>query len=150
MNSRLVFFLLLTITLFSCNKEKFYIYSDNKSYCITVITDKNSKTRYIIQGRHNTVPDSNYVKISTNNIDTIGDEIVGCWNYKDYEWVLLNDNAIIIENKLDTLRYKFSPVFPIIEEVPSLAEFIENENCFDIGLDYGTPSRTRGNIVVER
>lgn len=110
----------------SCNKNRNYVYSMDKKQCITVITENN--IRYIIEGKHTTIPKNNYVKYSLESIDLeCGDQLVGCWKNKDYDWNIINDNAVILENKLDTLRFKFSSKH-------SKDRKSEDINCF--GIDF--------------
>ncbi|TRZ42165.1 hypothetical protein [Robertkochia solimangrovi] len=88
------------------NRTNFRIYSLDKKQCITVITQ--GETRYIINGEHNSVPKTDYIKIDKSGIDPIGDEIGICWKNENYEWELVNHQSKILEVKLDTLKYKFN------------------------------------------
>lgn len=58
------------------------------------------------------VPDSNFVKISTEEITPLGDAIYICWNKNNLFWEGVIDKSNIIENKLDTGKYRFKENFP--------------------------------------
>jgi hypothetical protein len=105
-------FLIIGILMFlinSCNihnRKNFLIYSPDKKQCVIIITS--GETRYIINGKHNSIPKSNYVKIDKSQIDPIGDEIGVCWKNENYDWQIVNHQSKILENKLDTTKFKFN------------------------------------------
>jgi hypothetical protein len=104
-----LFFGIITFLFQSCNKPNrtnFRIYSPTKEQCVTIITK--GKTRFVINGEHKTIPNSNYIKVDISQIDRIGDEIGICWKNEVYEWEIVNHQSKIIENKLDTLKYRFN------------------------------------------
>jgi hypothetical protein len=138
--------LLMLITLTSCNEHQNFIYSPNKKQCITIIT--NVDTRYIINGKHTSIPTKNYIKYSLDSIDIeVGDEIIGHWKNNNYEWEIVTDKAIILENKLDPKKFKFSKNFP--KDNRGITTIIEysNKNSFDIGFDHGKIINYKGVIV---
>lgn|SRR5690554_2179175 len=138
---------ILFITLSGCNQERFFICSKDKSQCITVITYKDIKIRYIISGKHYTIPDDkNYIKLDIKNIDKIGDEILGYWNSHPKGWVLYNHQSIILENNLDTVRYKFRNSLPLkAYDVPTVKPILE-EDYFRVGLNYYKVVFSSGNM----
>jgi hypothetical protein len=48
------------------------------------------------------------VKIDKSQIDPIGDEIGVCWKNENYDWQIVNHQSKILENKLDTTKFKFN------------------------------------------
>lgn len=138
--------LLLLITLISCNEHQNFIYSPDKKQCITVIT--NVDTRYIIDGKHTSIPTKDYIKYSLDSIDVeVGDEIVGHWKNNNYEWKIATNNAIILENKLDPKKFKFNKNFPTDNKgIPTIIEYTD-KNSFDIGFDHGKIINYKGAIV---
>ena len=143
---RFFFGSIILVTFLSCTKHHDYIYSPDKKQCITIISDK--RVRYIINGKHSSIPDSNYVKLDINN-GQVGDDVVGCWNNGQYDWKLINDGAKIIENKLDTLRFKFGIKFPTNNKgIPTIIDFT-GENCFEFGFEYNIINKHKRGIIVE-
>lgn len=136
----------MLITLTSCNKHQNFIYSPNKKQCITIITDVD--TRYIINGKHTSIPTTDYIKYSLDSIDVeVGDEIVGHWKNNNYEWEIATDRAIILENKLDPKKFKFNKNFPTDNRgIPTIIEYTD-KNSFDIGFDHGKIINYKGAIV---
>ena len=124
----------LIMTFISCSKRNhIYLYSPDKKQCITIITINNE--RYIINGKHHSVPKDNYIKIDISEVDKIGDGIAGCWEDNNYQWTLINDKSIIVENKIDTLKYNFLTNFPVDERgVPTLKDFISG-NCYNFDFE---------------
>jgi len=128
------------------NNSVYHIRSTDNKNCVTIITQNNN--RYIIEGENTTIPDDNFIKLDLKNIDReIGDEIVGCWNKDGYKWIIFNDNAIVIENKLDSTKYLFKNRLPVNKNgIPSLEGYIEG-SCFDLGFSYSKIIHKRGNIA---
>ena len=138
MKKRICLFILLTVILTmlsGCNRERIiHVYSPDKLQCITIISDYNF--RYVINGKHSSVPDTNYVKVDLSKMDRLGDGIAGCWRNENYEWLIRNDETIIVENKLDTTKYQFFTSYPVDEQgIPTLKDFVGN-GCynFDFGI----------------
>lgn len=140
--------MLISIIAFSgCNRERFLICSKDTNQCITVITFKDTETRFVIDGRHYQVPaDGNYVKLNISNIDKTGDEIIGFWNSQPKGWVLYNHRSIILENNLDTIKYKFKNSLPLKKfDVPTVEPIIY-QDYFRVGLNYYKIVFSSGNI----
>lgn len=136
--------IILIIALSGCNRERFYICAKDKNQCITVITYKNKKIRYIINGKHYTIPDKNYVKLDISRIDKIGDEILGYWN--PHGWVLYNHKSIVLEKNIDTVKYKFKNSLPLKEyDVPTVKPILE-QDYFRVGLSYYKIIFSSGNM----
>lgn len=121
------------LCLISCQKEilivkKIKLYSPDKSQCITILTG--TKYRYIIAGDFDGVPKANYVKLNAKDLGVIGDIFYGCWNKDGYKWELYSYMADIIENKLDSSKYRFGEKYP--------KDYLQNEaRCFE--FDYIEP-----------
>lgn len=144
---KIILSVFILIFLFSCSsKKRIYVYSPNKKQCITIITHYNY--RYIIEGKHYNVPDTNYIKYSLDSIDVeVADEIVGHWKNSKYEWEIATDNAIILENKLDPKKFKFNNKFPTDHRgIPTIMEYTD-KNSFDIGFERGKIIHYKGAIV---
>ena len=144
-----VFFtaIIIFMTFTSCNYHKNYVYSPDKNQCITIISNKN--IRYIIVGNHSSVPDTNYIKLDISKRYSFADNIIGTWKNKKYQWQIINDESIIIENKLDTLKYKFIEVLPKDSlGIPSTTIFRREKGFFYLGFDYGKIYESY-NVVLE-
>ncbi len=128
------------------SKSTVHVFSPNKKQCITIITKNH--VRYIIDGEHKTIPSKDFVKYSLDSIDLeVADQIVGHWKNSDYEWKVVTDNAIIIENKLDSTKFKFIDNFPIDKDgIPTLINYTD-KNSFSIDFDNGTIISYRGLLV---
>ncbi|TRO66770.1 hypothetical protein [Christiangramia sabulilitoris] len=116
----------------NANRNNFKIYSPDKSQIITIITK--DQIRYIINGDVENIPDSNFVKLDISQIDPVSDEIGICWNTNNLYWKLTNNNSKILENKLNTSKYKFENNWKKkTNGVPDISEF-RKENCgtFDL------------------
>ncbi len=136
MKGALIIFLLLFFS--SCKEQgRFCFYSPDKSQCISIITTGN--IRYIIDGYHAVIPDTNYVKISLEDIDRhVGDQLVGCWKKNGLQWEMMMDEVAILENKLDTTKFIFRDKFPVDSmQIPTLKGYSTNlPNCFSLEFVY--------------
>ena len=126
---------IITFLIYSCNVQNrinFRIYSADKKQCVTIITKGN--TRYIINGEHITIPKSDYVKIDKSQIDPIGDEIGICWKNENYDWQIVNHQSTVLENKLDTLKFKFYETWEKDDSgIPNSKKY-HKQNCGTLGL----------------
>lgn len=114
------------------NRTNFKIYSADKKQCVSVITD--GETRYFINGKCNSIPKTNYVKVDISHIDPIGDEIGVCWKNDQYDWQVVNHSSKVVENRLDTLKYKFKTSWETDETGILNAKKYRKNNCGTIGL----------------
>ena len=103
-----------------------HIYSVDKSQCITVIDDWD--TRYIINGKFYDVPENNYIKLDVGDVDPLEDGIYICWSKQNYEWQLISDGAQIVDINLDTNRFLFGTELPKERGIPSDKEF-RGDHC---------------------
>lgn len=132
---------LIGLTIFlinSCNtlnnNTDFRIYSADKKQCVTIVTK--GEIRYIINGKHSSIPKTDFVKIDISQIDSNKDEIGICWENKNYEWEIVNHSSKVIENKLDTLKFKFNTSWENDEGgIPNSKKY-HKANCGAIGLMY--------------
>lgn len=103
-------------------QQRLYLYSNDKSQCITVIDDDGF--RFIIEGKHSEIPESNFVMLDLKNVDSLGDAIHVCWKGDIYEWEVVIDKSIVMESKLDTARFNFKTFLPQDErDVPTELKF---------------------------
>ncbi|MDI9309502.1 MAG: hypothetical protein QM535_04750 [Limnohabitans sp.] len=142
----LIFFLLFLV---SCNKHCYTLYSNDKKQSITIIS--NGNIRYYINGKHNEVPEKNYVKVDLSTTAMMNnDELVGSWKTNKYEWKIINDGVTVLENKLDSTRFKCENKFPEDKNgIPTLIDFYNKPNCFDIGFEYNKILNIRGVAKIE-
>ena len=117
-----------------CNRQEVIICSPDDTNCITVMTRAFSDIRYVIDGRHTNIPDTNYVKIKISDHYRPGDTIYVCWNNQDYEWEAIVDKSIIIDNKLNENRFLFSNTIDKDPNgVPTVQRY-RKPGCASIGL----------------
>jgi hypothetical protein len=136
----------------SCEKNTFHVYSKDKKQCITIINE-DANNRYIIDGYTNSVPETNYIKINLKNVDKLVDGFYGCWGYNnDYKWsILLRNEEIIVDNKLDTTKFIIYHNYKHDEHFnPIISGFKKNDKiCFNIYFDYGSLQSFHGDAIVE-
>ena len=145
MIKNLFLIVITTLFFFSCSDSTHYFYSPDKSKCFTIKTNNN--TRYIIDGYHRSVPESNYVKLDLSQVDRgAGDQIVGCWNRGRFNWIIVMDNVTILKNTLDSSKFRFIDHFPVdSSDIPTLKDYI-GKDCFSISLEYSALNRVNGSI----
>lgn len=115
----------LTLFLFGCT-ETIYFYPPDRSQCITVITEnwtrlrdlidgrpnRSIRARYIIAGKHHTVPENNFVKLDIDSGDRYRAAFYVCWKSEHYEWEAVVESGKVVESRLDTTRFNFSTALP--------------------------------------
>jgi hypothetical protein len=133
--------LILASTIFllvSCKSDTLHFSNQDETQSITVITDRKQNIRYIINGNVSAVPDTNYVKLDISNIDILGDGVWGCWEKEGYLWEVCVHEAIILESKLDTTKYKFNASLPTREfGIPTEFKY-RQDSCFVYGFESGS------------
>ena len=141
-------FLIVITSFIGCNSSTYHFYSPNNKQSITVIT--NGDVRYIINGYCNSVPEADFVKLDLKKVDRgAGDQIVGCWDKDNLDWIIAMDHVSILENRLDYHKYKFLNEFPVDNRgVPTLEDYIKKD-CFSISLEYRNLNRIDGAIRTE-
>jgi hypothetical protein len=125
---RSVLALLFTSLVIGCNnKNTIYFFSVDKTKCITVISEDDK--RYIINGKHGEIPDSNYVKLHIKDRNSISDNFYVCWGENQFEWEVVVENSVILESKLDSNRFIFNTELPTDDRgIPTQIKF-SKENC---------------------
>jgi len=115
--------ILLMATVIGCGEKRIiYLYPEDKSQCITVIDQ--GQFRYIVDGKFNSIPESNYIKLDVQKIDPLRDNIHVCWKNDHYEWDVVVDQSKVIESKLDPTRFNFSESLPEDDRgIPSEIKF---------------------------
>ncbi|MFZ1288493.1 MAG: hypothetical protein WAR79_00260 [Melioribacteraceae bacterium] len=146
-NNEILFSLLIIIFISGCkNKSTIYFYSLDKSQCITIISEYDY--RYIIDGKHDQPPDTNYVKVHLKDRNSMWDGFHVCWNNEKYEWDAVVKNSEILESKLDTTKFNFSTKLPIDERsIPTEIKF-RKENCAIYSFYSKKLSPDQGAIVI--
>lgn len=111
----------------SCSlKSIVRLYSLDKSNCVSIITEK--KIRYVIAGKNETLPDTNYIKLDISDITELDNEVYICW-LKNKGWDMVVDKSKILENRLDTDKYKFNNQLPTdTTGIPTPIKY-SKENC---------------------
>lgn len=108
-------------------KEQIHIYTPDKKQCITVFNRDN--IRYIVDGKHKKIPDTNYIKLDISKVPSLGDGIWICWENSKYKWDVVVDKSIILESKIDTSKYRFNTKLPVDERgIPTEIKF-RADNC---------------------
>jgi hypothetical protein len=131
-----IFAIILFSFLCSCQTNEFHFSNEEGSQEITVLYKPSLREIYIIDGRPRRIPDTNYVRISIQDQDPIGDEIWGCWEKNGYEWEMCYQGSSIIENKLDTSRFVFHISLPLGSYgVPDPSRFTQ-DLCFKYDFPY--------------
>lgn len=143
------------LLLFGCT-ETIYFYPPDKSQCITVITEnwtrlrgKPDRFRYIIAGKHDKVPEKNFVKLDIDSGDRYRAGFYVCWKTEQYEWEVVVEPGKVIESTLDKTRFNFSTELPTDDRgFPTALKFTK-EWCevFDFELKRFSPDR--GGAIVE-
>lgn len=111
---RIIMFLSLISFLAGCErKENIYIFTPDKKQCITIFN--RDEIRYIVDGKHEKIPDTNYIKLDVTKVPTMGDGLWICWENSKYKWDIVVDKSIILESKIDTSKYRFNTRLPVDE-----------------------------------
>lgn len=123
-----IIFLNLLFFLTGCDrKERIYIYTLDKMQCITVFN--RDDIRYIVDGKHERIPDTNYIKLDVSKVPALGNGIWICWENQKYKWDIVVDKSIILESKVDTSKYRFNTRLPVDERgIPTEIKF-RADNC---------------------
>lgn len=104
---KLTYLLLFAVVLFSsCTNDKWRhveILSLSNDQSITVITI--GSARFIMDGKHEQVPESGYAHFDISTVDPIGDEIGICWNKDGYKWKFMSEYATFISSSLDSSMF---------------------------------------------
>lgn len=127
---KMIYYIILIILFSGCKNKRQIICSKDKNQCITIITKKDVNIRYVIDGKHYSVPDTNYIKLNLDKIPSLGDGIWGCWDKRNKGWDITVEKASIMENKLDTLKFTFHTRLPKNDKDIQRETKYLGENCF--------------------
>lgn len=141
--------LMIMLTIFSsCIKEsRLHVFSPDRAKCLTIITVGN--IRYVIDGKHKSVPDSNFVKLDIGSVYKDGDALNVCWNIEGYDWEVTINKARIIENKLNSSQFKFNIELDRDERgIPTEARF-RGKDCATILINKKVLSPDNSGAIIE-
>ncbi|KAA0229735.1 hypothetical protein EDS67_10825 [candidate division KSB1 bacterium] len=143
--------------------ETIYFYPPDKSQCITVITENwtrlrdlidgrpnhSIRARYIIAGKHHTVPENNFVKLDVQYGDDYRADLYICWKNEQYEWEVVVHNAEIVESTLDTTRFNFSAALPADDRGFPTGRKFRKKGCAVFSFYTKRFSPDEGEAIVE-
>ena len=145
--SSLLFF--VTIMVAGCKRHHIYICDPDEEQCITVIDPAYSDIRYVINGKHLSVPDTNFVKLKISTGEFPLDGIYICWKNETYRWeVVVTITKKVLENKLDKDRYLFSSKLDEDERGIPTAEKFTQKGCANIGFEDGYRIVPKNHAIV--
>ena len=131
----------------SCIRDRFYIFSPDRTKCLTIITVGN--IRYVINGKQKSVPDSNFVKLDISSVYKDGDALNVCWGLEGFDWEVIINKAIIIDNKLNNKKFKVSVEIDRDERgIPTEARF-RSKDCATICLNKKVLSPDNNGAIIE-
>lgn len=129
--------------------ETIYFYPPDKSQCITVITKKWDAHRYIIAGKHHTVPEKDFVKLDVQCGDDYDAGFYVCWKSEQYEWEVVVEPGQVLESKLDTTRFNFSTALPRDDRgFPTAIKFTK-EGCDVYSFELKRLIPEEGGTIIE-
>jgi len=130
-----VFMLIGIVAITGCKRHHIHICDPDEEQCITVIDPAYRDIRYVIDGKHLSVPDSNYIKLKISTGEYPLDGIYICWENESYEWEVIVVKTIeISENKLNQNRFLFYRELDRDERGVPTAERFMKPGCVTIGL----------------
>lgn len=138
----------LMLFLFGCT-ETIYFYPPDKSQCITAITKKWDAHRYIIAGKHEKVPERNFIKLDVDSGDRYRSGFYVCWKSEKYEWEVVVEPGRVIESTLDTTRFNFSTALPKDDRGFPTAMKFTKEWCELFDFELKRIVSDRGGTIVE-
>lgn len=125
---------LLFFGLTSCQKtDRYVICNDRYDQCITIHAEYLKEVRYISVGDNYAIPNTNYVKYSSERIDRLLEFVEGCWH--EDGWKIAVYRAEVLENKLAPI-YQFETTLQEDEYgVPNSNEY-DGPGCFNFSFEY--------------
>lgn len=106
------FLCIVILVTYGCNTlDRIYLYSPDKSKCLTVFNSP--EVRYIIEGKHAEIPDTNYIKLDVSDIPEVGDCMHIYWGDSIHKCEIVVAKSEIIMSKLDTTRFSFETALPL-------------------------------------
>ena len=150
---RYALILILLCLLTGCSSKRknnvIYLYSEDKSQIVSVITNNIKNERIIAVGKHKSLPKKDYIILNISKITELNDEFGICWNSNGHRWEMVNDKAIIVKISLDTTKYVFREQWFKDEGTPNTKYYIK-ANCFTVGALNYSKHYPVGNGSVER
>jgi len=142
---------LVVLIIVGCKRyiHNIHICDPKEEQCITVIDPAYTDIRYVIDGKHISVPDSNYIKVQIYTGEYPLDGIYICWENESYEWeVIVDKTKEILENKLDQDRFLFRTELDRDERgIPTAERFIQI-GCVDVGFRERYRIVPKGHAIV--
>ncbi len=147
MSKSLIFLAISLFLLTSCDGRRFYFYSPDEKQSFTVV--KKGDYRYIYNGDSWIFPDTNYIKIDVSKVDETLDGLEVCWNPHGSGWEIFQFDCQILENKLDSTKFRFS-CLPS-EEIVGEYDFSQyrKPNCFSFNFYTEKLSNNSGGTIVK-
>ncbi|GEM_PF-3786353 len=151
-----VILILCLLTVFDCThygnskSAVIYLMPNDKSQTITIFSNYITNRRIIALGKHRDIPEDNIILLDISKVPKLADEIGVCWNKKGHNWEVVNDKAIVLENKLDTTKYVFREKWFVDEFGIPRGSYYWEDNCFTIGVASHYEPRPQGNGYIER
>ena len=131
----------------SCDGRRFYFYSPDGKQSFTVV--KKGDYRYIYDGDSWIFPDTNYIKIDVSRVDETLDGLEVCWNPQESGWEIFQFDCQIVENKLDSTKFRFSclPSKKIVGEY-DFSKY-RKPSCFSFDFYTEKLSHNSGRTIVK-
>jgi hypothetical protein len=133
-----IFFGLIILSILSCEQKVHHFYSPDRKNCFTLIIE-DIDNRVVIDGYHNDIPENNFIRFNLKEIDPIANGFSGYWNDGKYNWSLvLFNETIITENKLDTTKFKIYINYKEDEKFNPILKGLKakQKDFFNIGTEY--------------
>lgn len=147
---RVVFLFILLVGCSDTSRTNRLILKSNDNREITVISDYMNNTRFIINGKHKTVPKYGYYELDISKVSNIGDNIGICWQQNTIGWQLANNKAKVVQAKIDTTLYIFKEKWYTDDIGIPNTKYYHRDNCFTVDLLNYTNYYPPENGSVER
>ncbi|OAN60631.1 hypothetical protein A8B79_08895 [Balneola sp. EhC07] len=115
----------LVFLVINCNNDRVFINSFNEDQTITILTQ--DTIRYVINGEHKSIPDTNYIKYKISS-RRFADEFGVCWDKDGYKWKVVNEALEIVDNRLNSNLY-FLKINHDLDSrnIPTMINYMEND-----------------------
>jgi len=147
-----VFMLIGIVAITGCKRHHIHICDPDEEQCITVIDPAYRDFRYIIIGRHETVPDSNYAKLKLGKTVRHYDGISICWDNYVHNLEIVIPRTEIIEDHLNMNGVVLKTQFDKDEHGLPITDKYRSDDCANISLYDGLRDEytviPNGNAVV--
>lgn len=129
--------LIAAVLLVSSCSRYYYVFENIETKEVITIFET-GYYRYIVSGKYDYIPDKDFVKLDTRNVSRLQDYINICWNKEHHGWKILSPNAEVIENKLDTTKYKIELKLPVDSRGVPISESLGSSNCSSFNFTEST------------